>query len=290
MTVALPPVPPDWPGQADEDYERIRILGAGAFGEVWLARSRGPKKDAHFVAIKGVSVQTEAEGATAAREIAILRALRHPNIVSLCHDYAPASPQAKGRYMALSFVDGPDLGCLLEKRGALGLRLSQTIASHLIAAVAYCHARGVMHRDIKPDNILLSGCKGKWQEDDAIWDDGKNNPGRFKAILADFGFARATEAKDFEQPGEGLHGEEHTRAGMQRTKSRFILRASSAVGTKHFAAPEIVTTVRKKGKYSTTSFCSRSHRNECRILSCSRSSTAKASPRWPYRRAFRATV
>ena len=60
------------------------------------------------------------------------------------------SPEAKGRYRALSFVNGPDLWALLEARGAFGLPLTQLVAQHLIAAVAYCHARGVMHRDIRP--------------------------------------------------------------------------------------------------------------------------------------------
>ena len=148
---SLPP-PADWPSQADQDYDRIRVLGAGAFGEVWLARSKRPDENGvrADVAIKGVSTQTEAEGATAAREIAILREMNHPNVVRLLHDYEPASPEAKGRYMALSFVNGPDLGALLEARGAFGLPLAQLVARHLIAAVAYCHARGVMHRDIKP--------------------------------------------------------------------------------------------------------------------------------------------
>lgn len=113
------------------------------------------------------------------------------------------------------------IGDLLEKRGAVSLPLAQLIARHLISAVAYLHARGVIHRDIKPDNIMLKGCKEgkKWIDDDLMWTDDKAcakaiQKGRFKAILADFGFARANIFKEHE-----------------RQQSRVNLRLS-AVGTK----------------------------------------------------------
>jgi len=241
-----PPPPADWPTQADQDYKRIRVLGAGAFGEVWLAKSKQPDENGKHlqVAIKGVSTQNENEGATAAREIAILSEMNHPNIINLLHDYESASSSAKGRYMALSFVDGPDLGELLEERGALGLPLAQVVARDLVSAVAYCHARGVMHRDIKPDNIMLEGCKEgkKWIHDEVMWGNEKiknKSRSRFKAVLADFGFARATSAADYEQEQK-----DDKRALMDRKKSRIIFRACSAVGTKHFSAPEIEGTVR----------------------------------------------
>ena len=121
---------------ADEDYERIRILGRGAFGQVLLCRSRVTRD---LVAVKGVSIESEAEGATAAREMAILSELSHPNIIRLLHGYEPAGPDAKGRYMALGYVDGPDLGDVLEHGGALSLGVARLVARDLISAVAYCH-------------------------------------------------------------------------------------------------------------------------------------------------------
>ncbi|KAL7539503.1 hypothetical protein ACHAWF_006427 [Thalassiosira exigua] len=241
-----PPAPVDWPKQADEDYDRIRVLGAGAFGEVWLARSKLPDENGKHVdvAIKGVGIGNENEGATAAREMAILSELNHPNIIKILQDYEPASASAKGRYMALQFVNGPDIGQLLEERGALGLPLAQLIAQHLISAVAYCHVRGVMHRDIKPDNIMLEGCTDgkKWINDDTMWEDDEIKAGRFKAVLVDFGFAGATSAEDYEEeevqdPAMGLG---------EKRKSRVIFRAKSAIGTKHFAPPELLSSVRSR--------------------------------------------
>jgi len=56
-----------------------------------------------------------------------------------------------------------------------------------------------LYRDIKPDNLLLEGCKegNKWIDDCVMWEDGKIKKGRFKAVLADFGFARATVKADY---------------------------------------------------------------------------------------------
>ena len=80
--------PEDWPIQADDDYTRIRVLGAGAFGEVWLAKSKEQDENGvhALVAIKGVSIANENDGATAEREIAILSEMNHPNIIRLLHD------------------------------------------------------------------------------------------------------------------------------------------------------------------------------------------------------------
>lgn len=305
--------PKDWPKEADEEYRRIRVLGRGAFGEVWLAQRRDdtnsnnppsttPNND--YVAIKGVSINSDKKGRTAAREIAILKELHHPCIIRFVCDFEPASPTAEGRYFALAFVNkGKDVGDLLEKRGALPISLAQLIARHLIAAVAYLHVRGVMHRDIKPDNIMLEN----WS-DDMMWADEEIykesvESGRFKAILVDFGFARATRRDDYDgterehvirrtsssffmddydiesdekekitekhtrskyyvpqrsthsvNPAEELHKDTVARTSSRRRSrfltdsrmaSRFVFRTMSAVGTKHFAAPEITTTIRR---------------------------------------------
>lgn len=264
-------VPRDWPQEAENEFERIRVLGAGAFGEVFLAKRRhetetknhdNPSDDAHeeeFVAIKGVSIETDKEGRTAAREIAILQEMNHPNIIRLLRNYEPASSTARGRYLALSFVQGKDVGELLEERGALAVSLAQLIARHLISAVAYLHVRGVMHRDIKPDNIMVKG----WA-DDFMWADEETiqetvDSGKFSAILVDFGFARATRKEDYvatEREGIGTStlssipamnknstiGSSNISRGSRLQNSmrasRRVFRTMSAVGTAFFAAPE----------------------------------------------------
>ena len=308
-TTEMAVAPKDWPQEADDEFLRIRVLGRGAFGEVWLAQRRStsttPSND--YVAIKGVSIKSDNAGRTAAREIAILKELHHPNIIQLVRDFEPASPTAEGRYFALAYVNkGKDVGDLLEKRGALPICLAQLIARHLIAAVAYLHVRGVMHRDIKPDNLMLEN----WS-DDMMWADEETynesvKSGRFKAILVDFGFARATRRDDYDgterehvirrtsssffkddfesdekeeivdrptisnydapqrsthyvNPAELLQKETVARTSSRRRSgfltasrmaSRVVFRTMSAVGTKHFAAPEITQSIRRKSDAS----------------------------------------
>ena len=120
-------------------------------------------------------------------------------------------------------------------------------------------------RDIKPDNIILEGCReGKeWINDDLMWSDGKNcqdavKKGKFKAVLTDFGFARATTPEDFQnikddgvsaaidECGNNHRSSEKDGRPFLRQKSRLVLRSRSAVGTRYFAAPEIERFVRKK--------------------------------------------
>lgn len=256
-----PPPPIDWPEKADADYDRLRILGRGAFGQVLLCRGR---ESGELVAVKGVSIESETEGATAAREMAILSELRHPNVIRMLHGYEPASPGARGRYMALSYVEGPDLGDVLEHGGALSLGVAQLVARDLISAVAYCHVRGVMHRDIKPDNIMLTGLRvGRaWKSEDYIWDDEPFTGCKPKAILVDFGFARATSREDYEddEPAKAKGGlspktgslssslppRPQAGKGLSRAKSRVMFRAKSALGTQHFLAPEIASNARRR--------------------------------------------
>ena len=256
----------DWPQEAENEFERIRVLGAGAFGQVWLAKQKNPNNPAgkeEYAAIKGVSIINEKEKRTADREIAILQEMNHPNIIRLLRSYEPA-PNARGRYLALSFVDGKDVGELLEVRGALTISLAQMIARHLISAVAYLHVRGVMHRDVKPDNIMVKGWTDNymWADEETIQEAVES--GKFSAILVDFGFARATRKKDYvATEREDIERRSTISSSSINSKgnklllkgvhaSRRVFRSMSAVGTAHFAAPEILSTIREQ---SGTSSC-----------------------------------
>ena len=269
MTTSTTVLPSDWPQEAENEFERIRVLGKGAFGEVWLAKlksSASSKEEEDYAAIKGVSITSEKEERTADREIAILQEMNHPNIIRLVRSYEPV-PNASGRYLALSYVPGKDVGQILEVRGALALSLAQMIARHLISAIAYLHVRGVMHRDIKPDNIMLKGWADHymWAEEETVQEAVES--GKFSAILVDFGFARATRKADYvsterdnierrsinSSSSINRSGNKFHRSSMRY--SRRVFRTMSAVGTANFAAPEILSTIREQRGSSCLTKC-----------------------------------
>ena len=132
-------------------YRIERTLGSGGMGTVYLAED---SKLERTVALK-VLVKTDstpanlihrflAEATTAAK-------LRHPNIVTV-YD----SGEADGfLYLALEYIDGPDIERVLRKQGAIPPQRSLEIIQQITQAVDHAHSAGVVHRDIKPSNILL---------------------------------------------------------------------------------------------------------------------------------------
>jgi len=150
------------------DFDLGPRLGGGTFGHVQLARERASKKVVALKVLKKRRVERLRAQRHVSRELSIQGHLRHPGIVRLHGFFWDASRI----YMILERSSGGDLRQLLSGHPARrledgqGARLSGQVAS----AIAYCHALHVMHRDVKPENILLS-------------QDGK------RAKLADFGWA-----------------------------------------------------------------------------------------------------
>jgi len=206
--------PKGWPKEALDSYNAIRPLGKGAFGLVWLARAKedgGGDDSSEYVAIKHIKTASETERAYAEREISILSELDHPCIIKLVKAYDPPSSTSKSRLVVMSLANGPDVGSMIEMGGALSFPLCRLIARHLISAVSYLHGRGVLHRDLKPDNIILvrkggspetASAKDDIATDDTLWcktgdkESDDSLEGKWKAVLVDFGFARALSPTD----------------------------------------------------------------------------------------------
>jgi eukaryotic-like serine/threonine-protein kinase len=85
------------------------------------------------------------------REAVALAKLRHPHIVAV-HDYGTDDGVA---FVVMELVAGRPLGALLADDGALTLDRTMHIAGQLAAALAYAHERGIVHRDVKPDNVVI---------------------------------------------------------------------------------------------------------------------------------------
>ncbi|HEU4564940.1 MAG TPA: protein kinase [Gemmatimonadaceae bacterium] len=167
------------PGTLAGRYELLREAGRGGMAIVYLARDLKHGRD---VAVKVVRPELAAAMGRVRflREIEIAARLRHPHIVPLYDSgEVPAGAEGGGEgssllYYVMPYEAGRSLRDRLEDGGALSVEDAVRVMLDVCEALAHAHQHGVVHRDIKPDNVLLSGRH---------------------ALVTDFGVARAiTEA------------------------------------------------------------------------------------------------
>jgi serine/threonine protein kinase len=139
--------PGDWlPG-----YEMLSAVGAGGFGTVYKARQF--KLD-RVVAVKVVHLDPTTQPALAARfenEAVTLGRLHHPNIVQV-YDYGF---HAGRMFIVMELLEGEDLGVRLKRGGKLSEPVAWAVARQTASALAHAAGHGVIHRDVKPPNLLL---------------------------------------------------------------------------------------------------------------------------------------
>jgi serine/threonine protein kinase len=185
-------------------YTILRELGGGGMSRVFLAEERALGRT---VVIKLLSPDL-AEGMSAdrfEREISLVARLQHPHIVPLFS----AGTMDGIPYYTMPYIDGESLRAKLNREKKLEVGEASQVLRDVACALQYAHGHGVIHRDIKPDNILLSGSS---------------------ACVADFGIARAvTVART------GPHQTDHDGSGSS------ITRHGIAVGTPAYMSPEQAT-------------------------------------------------
>jgi CheY-like chemotaxis protein len=138
-------------GMFGDRYEIIGTIGRGGMGTVYRARDRELDEE---VAIKTLRPELLSDGVLLERfksEIRLARRISHPNVVRT-HDFG----EWRGvYYLTMEYVEGITVRELIERRGRLQAPSALAIATQLADSLAVAHAQGVIHRDIKPQNLLL---------------------------------------------------------------------------------------------------------------------------------------
>lgn len=132
-------------------YGLGRVLGQGTFARVYYARNVHTGKSVAMKVITKEKVVKAKMMDQMKREIIVMKRLKHPNIVELYEVMATKSKI----FLAMEFVRGGELHGKVYKEGKLDENVGRVYFQQLISAVDYCHSRGVFHRDLKLENLLL---------------------------------------------------------------------------------------------------------------------------------------
>ncbi|MET0390798.1 MAG: serine/threonine-protein kinase, partial [Polyangiales bacterium] len=134
----------------DGRFEIEALLGSGAVGSVYRAQERS---EGRVVALKiwNTPAHNDQTRGRFMREAKALSTLRHPNIVDV-YRYGVSEVLP---YVAMEYLDGKTLEALLANGQPLDAALAFDVITQVLRALAYAHDLGVVHRDLKPDNVVL---------------------------------------------------------------------------------------------------------------------------------------
>ncbi len=180
-------------------YEVLGRLGEGAMADVYRARDPGIGRVVAIKVLKPEYARNAEIGERFLREARAAGALNHPHIATV-HDVGEAGGSA---YLAMELIEGRPLDAVIAAQGRLPPERVLLLARQLADALAYAHRAGVVHRDVKPSNILLS-------------EDGRT------AKLLDFGVARL----------DGFGGGDADPADLAKTQ------VGQLIGTPRYMSPE----------------------------------------------------
>ncbi len=165
----------------DSDWRLLELLGKGGMGSVWKAKNAFDQVGALKLMLPHL-LSNDKLIQRFRLEILSLMKVKHPNIVALCNWGRDRSNGKDRWYFVTDFIEGKSLAKILQENGPLDLEIAKNIFIKLAEGLAVAHEQGVIHRDIKPGNIMIR----------TNWD----------PVLIDFGIARQLEDTSLTQTHE----------------------------------------------------------------------------------------
>ncbi|MCC7205915.1 MAG: serine/threonine protein kinase, partial [Anaerolineae bacterium] len=138
-------------GQQISQYQIISLIGRGGMATVYRAHQPSVERDVAFKVIKPDLATTEEFLTRFQREAKTIAGMSHPHIVKV-FDYGRQNDMI---YLVMELLTGGSLNELIRTRGALPLQVILRTIDQIAQALDYAHRRGIVHRDMKPQNVLL---------------------------------------------------------------------------------------------------------------------------------------
>jgi tRNA A-37 threonylcarbamoyl transferase component Bud32 len=160
-------------GATLSSYHDLKLIGRGGMAEVYRATSPTQGRPVAIKALKANLAGEEQFRRRFMREAEIVSGLEHPNIVRVM-DYGNEND---AYYIVMELLSGPDLNALIKEEKQIALLRTAELLSGIASALDYAHQQGLVHRDVKPSNVML---------------DSSVTPPR--VVLTDFGIAKISDA------------------------------------------------------------------------------------------------
>ena len=138
----------------DSKYEFIKRLGQGGMGAVYRARRKHIGDEVAIKVLLDKFVAGNEATERFRREARAAAMLRHPNVVAI-HDFSDGAGAGSPAYIVMELVEGRSLRDLLDQEGRIAAERLVTLMRGVCSGVGAAHRKGVVHRDLKPDNIII---------------------------------------------------------------------------------------------------------------------------------------